>query len=345
MRVLGYICESDGRGLSLDEQRAALASFCERGNHSLIETFVDHDTDRERPQFDAIGEYLKVSGDGFLVVCAGSEYLGSELSDALVRILEFDALPVHQLLCADIDQPDPLHSALAYWTKQNIGMDRGEKIREAMLAKAVRGEGLGKPPYGYEVGRDGRLQIQKEEARVVQRIYQLYTKQGQGIRTIARTLNESATKTRRGRPWSMVTIRDILRNRMYLGTYSRFGMLVPGNHTPIVTREVYREAQAVMQSKSRPRRPAQSEPFLLSGMAQCKSCGNRMIGVARRQSWKRKDGEPMQQIYRYYQCQSRTNHSICRFHTWRARPVNGSRFAATSYRLGPLLFSAPKPQL
>ncbi len=45
-----------------------------------------------------------------------------------------------------------------------------------------------------------------------------------GIRLIARRLNEEGLKTRRGGNWSMVSIRDILRNRVYLGTYSRFGV-------------------------------------------------------------------------------------------------------------------------
>ena len=43
-----------------------------------------------------------------------------------------------------------------------------------------------------------------------------------------------------------------------------------------------------------------------------------MMGVTRRQSWKRKDGNSARGIYRYYQCQSRNNQSLCGYHTWRA---------------------------
>ena len=44
-----------------------------------------------------------------------------------------------------------------------------------------------------------------------------------------------------------------------------------------------------------------------------------MIGVSRRQSWKRqKDGSVAEASYRYYQCQSRTNQSVCDYHTRRA---------------------------
>jgi hypothetical protein len=58
--------------------------------------------------------------------------------------------------------------------------------------------------------------------------------------------------------------------------------------------------------------------FLLSGLAECGYCGNKLIGVSRRQSWKRRDGEVMSNAYRYYQCESRTNQSVCGYHTRRA---------------------------
>ena len=55
-------------------------------------------------------------------------------------------------------------------------------------------------------------------------IFRLYLKDGLGIRRIARRLNEEGLRTRRDGLWSMVTVRDILRNRAYVGTYSRFGV-------------------------------------------------------------------------------------------------------------------------
>jgi hypothetical protein len=46
-----------------------------------------------------------------------------------------------------------------------------------------------------------------------------------------------------------------------------------------------------------------------------------MMGVTRRQTWKRKDGDRMRGEYRYYQCQSRTNRSQCEYRTQRAAPL------------------------
>jgi len=117
----------------------------------------------------------------------------------------------------------------------------------------------------------------------------------------------------------MVTIRDILRNRAYLGTYSRFGVRVPGSHPAIISPEDYRRAQDRMTRRRTAGGTRSVNPFLLSGLAHCGYCGNRMIGVSRRQSWQRRgDGSSVQAEYRYYQCESRTNQSMCDYHTRRA---------------------------
>jgi hypothetical protein len=65
--------------------------------------------------------------------------------------------------------------------------------------------------------------------------------------------------------------------------------------------------------------PRKVSGFLLSGLVICDSCGNRMIGVSRRQSWtRRSDGSEQVASYRYYQCESRTNQGICTYNTQRA---------------------------
>jgi hypothetical protein len=67
-----------------------------------------------------------------------------------------------------------------------------------------------------------------------------------------------------------------------------------------------------------------AQPFMLSGLVVCGYCDNKMMGVTRRQTWKRKDGQRARGVYRYYQCQSRNNQSLCEYHTWRASRLEGA---------------------
>jgi site-specific DNA recombinase len=216
---------------------------------------------------------------------------------------------------------DALSAVLEAWAESH-NEELREKVRAALRRKAVRGEVLGRPPYGYRVGPKNRLEVVDDEAVVVRYIFRLYLHEGIGIRLISRRLNEEGLRTRRNRPWSMVSIRDILRNRAYLGTYQRLGVRVPGTHPPLVSPDDFRRVQERLSDRRTNYSPRNVSGFLLSGLAHCSVCGNRMIGVSRRQSWTRRtDGSEQVASYRYYQCESRTNQGICTYNTQRAEEL------------------------
>jgi site-specific DNA recombinase len=122
----------------------------------------------------------------------------------------------------------------------------------------------------------------------------------------------------------MVTVRDILRNRAYVGTYSRFGVRVPASHAPLISQEDFQQVQERLDQRRPASTSRQVSPFLLSGLTYCGYCGNKMIGVTRKQKWKlRGDGSVRTAQYRYYQCESRTNRSLCDYHTRRAEDLEG----------------------
>ena len=102
-------------------------------------------------------------------------------------------------------------------------------------------------------------------------IFRLYLHEGLGIRLIARRLNEEGLRTRRNRPWSMVSIRDILRNRAYLGTYQRLGMRVPGTHPALVAPDDFRRVQERLSDRRTNYSPRTVGGFLLSGLVICET--------------------------------------------------------------------------
>jgi site-specific DNA recombinase len=242
--------------------------------------------------------------------------LGPELGQAAMRMLAIEASGV-AVLSAESGR-EVARELLTTWAERGDGTPLSEKVRSAMRRKAVKGEVLGRPPYGYRVGPRRKLELVPEEAVVVRYIFRLYLQEGLGIRRIAGQLNAEEIPTRRGGRWSMVTVRDILRNRVYLGTYTRFGVKVPGSHSQLVSNDDFRVVQERLQARNRGERARSVQPFLLSGLVYCARCGNRLIGVSRRQRWKTRAGEAREASYRYYQCESRTNQSACGYNTQRA---------------------------
>jgi hypothetical protein len=268
------------------------------------------------------------SSAGFLVVvvpCADS--LGDGLTEVARRYFQILVLGV-PVVSAD-DGDDVSSSLLEAWSERRAGGSLSDKVKSTMRQMAVKGEAMGRPPFGYRVGPGKRLAVVAEEGSLVRYIFRLYLKDGLGIRRIARKLNEEELRTRRGGLWSMVTVRDILRNRVYLGTYSRFGVRVPASHAPLISQEDFEKVQNRLDQRRPSSEDRQVSPFLLSGVSYCAYCGNKMIGVTRKQRWRRKsDGVLHIAQYRYYQCGLRTNRSLCDYHTHRAAELEDKVWAA-----------------
>ena len=323
MRAIAYILYDDqaspNSDVSRHSQEAQIGDFVDRNRHTLAHVFADPlgTASGQREGLTQMFRHLSQEPVQFLVLVTDPTHLGSTPVEAVERILKVGNLG-SKVVCSTGEISDPVQAMYGILSAQGAGTERRQSIKEAMLVKALRGEGLGRPPYGYRIGEGGRFTEVSQEAEIVRLVFRLYLEQGMGLRAVARHVNEAGHRTRRGSSWSMVTLRDMLRNRAYIGTYNRFGMRLAGNHQPLVASDVFRRVQDLMHSRTPRRTKRNVEPFVLSGLAYCISCGNRMMGVTRRQSWQRKDGVRMGGTYRYYQCQSRANQSRCQFHTWRA---------------------------
>ena len=72
--------------------------------------------------------------------------------------------------------------------------------------------------WGYDK-KDCALTINEGEAQVVRRIFDLYANQQMGIRRISQTLFDEGFTSRKGNPFNVLTIRNILQNPKYKGWY------------------------------------------------------------------------------------------------------------------------------
>ena len=333
MRALGYFradapTTSKENSKSHQEFESEFQDYCYVNLHQPVELFGDPETsdDGERSAYERLLNYIRDSRMEFLVAVPDASHLGNDLEAVARSFLTLENMGC-KVACQDEELPDPLQNALIALGPSGASRTRGEKIRMSMQNRALSGKGLGRPPFGYRNGEDGALEIVKDEAPVVELIFKLYTKDGMGMRLIVQHLNERGITTRRGGNWNVVSVRDILKNTVYIGTYTRFGLRQPGSHEAIVPREIFREAQDIVRARRPIGRVSRSEPYLLSGIAFCESCGNKMMGVTRRQLWRNKDGNRSRATYRYYQCQSRNNQSVCGYHTWREADLEGAVLA------------------
>ncbi len=320
MKAVGYFVEgasSNRSEHSISQQHERFLAFCEAHGYEVAATFIDTEGASEAETgFQQMLHFIERGDHGFIVaVVDGLGVLGSDLGRAALKMLTIEATGA---TVYDAEHGGEAARAIVdSWAERGEGTPISERVRAAMRRKAVRGEALGRPPYGYRVGPRRRLELVPEEAVLVQYIFRMYLHEELGIRRIAGRLNSEDVKTRRGGRWSMVSVRDILRNRAYLGTYSRFGVRIPDSHPALVNADEFRKVQDRMAKRRHGGSGRSVQPFLLSGLVFCARCGNRMIGVSRKQRWTTRDGEERKATYRYYQCESRTNQNTCSYNTQR----------------------------
>ena len=333
MRALGYFrvdaaTQVGRQPMSLSDFEADFIDYCDLNVHQPVRTFGDlaADSDGRYREFDSLVSYIRDSGSNFLVTIPDASHFGANLEAVAHAFLDVEAAGA-KVACQDEELPDPLQNAFVVLGVSGVSRARSGKIRKSMQERALWGKSLGRPPFGYRNGDSGTMEIVKEEASVVELIYRLYTKDRVGMRLIVQHLNERGITTRRGGRWSVVSVRDILRNPVYIGTYTRFGLRLPRSHEAIIDVVTYRAARDIVSAR-RPRgRVSRAEPYLLSGIAFCEYCGNRMMGVTRHQRWTNQGGSRQRKTYRYYQCQSRNNQSVCGYHTWREADLEGAVLA------------------
>lgn len=160
-------------------------------------------------------------------------------------------------------------------------------------------------PYGYsrdklKSEKGFKLVINPEEAKTVKIIYDLYVNKKIGAQLIANELDKLHIKPRTNNLWSQQTIRGILENPVYIGKIrwgaratqkkstggsisksrprSKDYQLVDGLHEPIISEDLFNQAQSIRQSKcistANAKRPIANP---LASIIVCEKCGRKMV--------------------------------------------------------------------
>src|SRR5438105_11882215 len=166
-------------------------------------------------------------------------------------------------------------------------------------------------PYGYRYVRKtdeapAAYMVDEAEARVVQRVYDMYTVDGLSIGEITRRLNAEGIPTRkRSARWERSTVWGVLRNSAYRGVacfgktrisartrvmrpQRRRGVTTPsttaGHERPreewieipvpaLVTEESFARAQELLQENKIRSRRRTIAPSVVQGLVSCAKCG------------------------------------------------------------------------
>lgn len=180
------------------------------------------------------------------------------------------------------------------WKENSI---LGSKLR-AKNGKYAGGQLLGyrSVPDADDPRGGNKLVIDQNEASTVRKIYDLYC-QGFGLKAIVQKVNNEGLHGKNGSPFSLMTVRDILTNKAYIGYVKYNGIYYAGIHEPIISTDQWNRVQEILKSRYHKEKVVDYK-YLLPGLIKCPVCGSGMIPWHTYQ--KNKNGTT--RAYYYYIC-------------------------------------------
>lgn len=207
------------------------------------------------------------------------------------------------------------------------GNDYLEYIKEIMMrgriASINEGNFIGSvAPYGYDKVRNGKSYtlVPNDEADTLRLIFRLCAEENLGTTKIANRLNDMGIKPRKSPYWTNASIRDILRNPVYIGkirwnwrkTVKRYEngdivtsrpksspdswIIVDGKHEAIISEDLFQTVQKHFGST--PRSKASTEIVnQFAGIIRCQ-CGKAMVQQAQQKGIRTRIHCPHQKICR-----------------------------------------------
>jgi site-specific DNA recombinase len=143
----------------------------------------------------------------------------------------------------------------------------GERIRDKVAASRKKGMWMGGfVPLGYVV-KDRKLIIDEAEAATVRMIFERFLSVGSAT-ALARTLVTERVTTKRGKLIDKGSLYKLLGNRVYVGEAVHKGTAYPGEHTAIVSRDLWDKVHSILQRSPRTRaaNTRARAPALLKGI-------------------------------------------------------------------------------
>jgi len=223
MIALGYARrskESDGRTVSLEDQRERIAAYCAGQGWQLVEVLVDDGVSGgRRERLERLTERVKATRARAVVVYHLDRFARdvAALLDSL-RAFSRSGVELHVVGRGRIETETDTASGFLITGVEGLMAEHyrrliSEKTRDALARLRAKGRRTSRwPPYGFRFGPGGRLLEDIEEQKVVDAIAALRAR-GLSLRRIAGRLARDGIMGRSGRPFAPATLHGIMRAR------------------------------------------------------------------------------------------------------------------------------------
>lgn len=269
---------------SIEEQTDRLKAYCKAKDIQIVKIYTDGGYSGGNINRPALQQMLQDIGKGLIdsVIVYKLDRLSRSQKDTLMLIEDcflaknVDFVSVNE----NFDTSTPFGRAMIGILSVFAQLEKDqitERFTMGRIGRAKNGyfHGGGNTPTGYDY-IDGELIINDYEALQVKDLYNRFLK-GYSIHNCWQYMHQKYGG------WSNeVSVRNVLKNELYIGKVKFKGVAYQGNHQPIISEEIFRQVQDLFNSSRRTSDTFKRSPFkantLLSSLVYCGKCGARFHG-------------------------------------------------------------------
>lgn len=298
-------------GLSLDVQLRELMEYAARKGWIVVGKYIDAGVSGGTLQRPGLQRMLSDMAEGLFdtVIALDSSRLSRDATDFLQLLEQFQDYGIRPVFLQepepDISTPEGLLRAqmMASINQYQRGLTRTKVVASKHERARLGLHNTSTVPFGYKYADSPKkpLIIDETEAKAVRLAFSLYATGHYSFDDIAQELNRRGYRHRPGhrakalpeRDLTKFTgegIRDILGNRFYVGdvVYEKMRTrnkkrvrkkdgekkIYPGQHEPIIDRDLFERVQEVRKMRtSKPRTYSKTEHiYLINGIVECALC-------------------------------------------------------------------------
>ena len=313
----------DKQVLSIEAQLAELRKFAEDNQLTVVDTVIEKKSAKTpgRPKFgDMLTRIQNGEANGVLAWHPDRLARNSVDGGQLIYLLDQRKLAdlKFQTFWFENTSQGKFMLNIAFGQSKYYVDNLSENTKRGLRQKVRRGEYPSNAPFGYyNDKRDKTIKIDKTLAPLAVAIFELYAKNESRFQDVSDYLYANGVKTKGGKPYKPDKVKKILTNPFYYGHFVYGGELHEGKHTPLISKKLFDEVQAVVAARCFRQQDHTREPAPYCGLLKC-SCG--MMITAENKTKRQKKGNV--HYYVYYRCTRKSKTITCTEQPVRSEPLD-----------------------
>ncbi len=303
-KVVSYIRVSTARqsklGGSLDEQLRQIYDYARDKNLEIVKEYRETGSASRmgRVQFAKMTKDLQKSKNiRGVIFWSVDRSARNPYDQSRLYLLKESGFELHFAA----DRIDSTHHSemsmvfLRWGIASSFSEDLKLKTKMGIIGRLKDGKYPGRAPCGYldrieaeKIGikdlKPGIKAIDPIRGPLLRKAFQLYSTGEYSVKSLNKIITSGGFRNKQSKPINWKMLYKVLRSPFYYGYINHNGELFKGNHTPLISKDLFDKVQLVIEGKAN--KIKKLHFYLFQGLIRCKTCGKIMRSVTAKGKYK-----------------------------------------------------------